>query len=264
MSYFLIASILVAIIAVIYVWYVTRGLNSIPDDKPVPLETDDDKLLVHWYKLNIKHSFDFNVNDTDIALKYLKRVYDLDVDPSFIILGSDLDSQYYKLTNKHLTTLTHDISNNSHDIDIIVDLRSEIGKSGEIAIIYNHYIRKLLQRNNTCDLTDLGLIINSDLDIIANNYLKEVLKFRWDQINQLNDPNVLNNSGSFLYIDSYDHTKDYLINNPCLIFDGKISAMMTSKGARINLLCSNYEFEALIKRWKNLLMSRTTLGTNNI
>ena len=248
MSYFLIATILVALIAVLYVWYVTRCLNSIPNDKPVPLDTDDDKVLIHWYKMNIKHSYDIDSDDT-IAAKYLQRIHNIDITSSLLVIGNDLDTQYSKLTRQRLQSVY------TPDADCIFDLRSTLGKTGQIAIVHNNKIRESLKRTNTFDITDLSLIINNELDIVARDYLRDVLNFRWEQLLQLNDPNILNNEGSYLYLQSPD---DSINGFPVTVLGGSVTAMTTSRGARINLLCSNYEFEALIERWKLYLLRNPT------
>lgn len=270
MSFFLIASILVAVLAILYVWYHTRGLNSIPQNVSMPLNTDDDKLLIHWYKLNIKHSFDFNIDEKDIACRYLKRLYNIHVDPNLLVVGVGLSLQYAKLTNhmpdikygcdEYVSALeTREESDISIDNDCIFDLRSTVAKVGEIAIIHSSRLRNILRKNNNYDPTELDAIINSDLDLMAHDSLKEILNFRWEQIIKLNDPNLLNigtNRGSYAYLRipnnniSDDITTD--------IMDG-VTAAITSHGARINLLCSNLEFEELMKRWSQHLSNNATV-----
>lgn len=267
MSYFLFATILVALVAILYVWYVTRGLNSIPDDKPILLDTDDDKLLVYWYKMHIKESYDFNTNDSEAAAKYLKRIHDIEINPGLLVLGTDLDNQYFNITRTHLNIKYLDTSNQTNftqsenlfqtNVDYLFDIRSTIGKSGEIAIINNSRVRENLQRNNNLDFTEISSIINSDLGTIANNYLREVLKFRWTQILELKDPSLLNSCGSFLYLRTL---KDTTSGVPVSVLGERVTALMTSQGARLNLLCSNYEFEALIKRWKEYLSNNIELA----
>lgn len=267
MSYFLFATIIVALIAILYVWYVTRGLNPIPDDKPIPLDTDDDKLLVHWYKMHIKQSYDFNTNDSEAAAKYLKRIYNIEINPELLVLGTDLDSQYFSITRNHLNNKYLDTSNqpdstpndnfSQTNTDYLFDIRSTIGKAGEIAIINNSRVRENLQRNNNLDFTEISSIINSDLETVANDYLLEVLKFRWTHILELNDPSILNSSGSFLYLRTSQETT---LGLPVLVLGGRVTALMTSQGARLNLLCSNYEFEALIKRWREYLSNNIEIS----
>lgn len=53
-------------------WYQTRGANYIPEDKPLSLETDDNKILSNWYKANIKPNFDFENGDN--LVKYLSGI----------------------------------------------------------------------------------------------------------------------------------------------------------------------------------------------
>lgn len=245
MTYFIIIAILLAVLAVLYVWYITRGLNSIDDNAFIPLETDEDKLLVHWYKANIHPIYDFNINDVEIATKYLQRIYNIEIDPGLLIVGNNLSSHYHELTRKSLS--------NKYDpnIDCIFDLRSSLAMTGEIAIVHDEHIRRKLQSKSKVDFTDIGIIMNNDLDGIAHEYITNVLKFRWDKIKEMNDPNVLNERGSYLYYRLQNHEQQ----GPTTILD-KITALVipieNGSIARINLLCSNYEFEALIYRWKHL------------
>ena len=241
MSYFLVASIIISLIAIIYVWYITRGLNSIPDDESVPLHTDEDKLLIHWYKLNTVHSFDF-IDDIDVAIKYLKRIHDIETNRDSIVIGTNLEYQYFTITHRELR------NKYSPNVDCIFDIRSTLAKTGEIAIIHNPKIAATMRRNNTFDFNELNSIMESNLDIIARDYMQEILKARWEQILELNDSQILlhNTEGSYLYlrIPSSEDTVNIL---------GGVTAKMTPLGARINLLCSNYEFESLISRWKQHL-----------
>jgi len=241
MSYYLIGTVIIALFLILYVWYVTRYTHSIEDDKELSLEDDDDRILTHWYEMNIKQTFDFNVCDNIIASKYIVRNYNIEINPNIIIVGNNLDDQYYTIIGKRLE------SNYRDGIDCIFDIRSRTGKNVEFAIIHDETIRRELENRNKSDLTELNLIIESDLDIIAGQYLDEILKYRWEQILQLNHPNVLNDSGSFLYLHIDGDTPE-VVN-----IMGNIKALMTTKGARINLLCSNYEFEALIHRLKQYL-----------
>ena len=256
MSYFLVVAIVIAVLAVLYVWYVTRGLNSIADDTTLSLETEEDKLLIHWYRASIQPSYDFNVNDLEIAATYLRRVHDVEVCPSLLVVGSNLEAQYQALTRKSLSTRYTPRG------DCFFDIRSNLAKDGEIAIIHDPTVRAALRRNNTVDLTEVSLIISNEMDLMARDYIQEVLKIRWGQIRSLNDPHVLNQNGSYVYLrvnkGSETISKEIAIGLPVTVLD-RVTAFMTPKGARLNLLCTNYEFETLMKRWKQHLATPTLL-----
>ena len=234
---------MVAVLAILYVWYVTRGLNSVTDTAVLSLETEEDKLLLHWYKANIRPAYDFNVNDIEIAAKYLHRVHGLDINPNLLVVGTNLDHQYYNHTRNLLSRKY------VSGTDCLFDIRSNLAKNGEIAVIHNTKVRSVLQRDNSIDLTEVNIIMNNDLDVMARDYIQDVLKVRWDQINALDDPNVANYEGSYVYLRVETNNRS---GNPITVFD-TVTAMMTPSGARINLLCTNYEFEALIRRWKQCL-----------
>lgn len=223
MSYFLVITFLVALCAIIYVWYVTRSF-IIPDDTTLILDGDENKLLSKWYKNNITPSYDFTLTDNEIAAKYLKRFHNIDIDPQLLVIGTELNGSFSEL----------------------FDIRDSLGESGQIAIVDDKKVRDRLQRVNSCDLSMVNQIMDSDLDKIAANYIKNTLETRWNKILELNDPNLVKkHTGGYVYLNSNNA-------NQALIFSNVVGKA-TKDGIRLNLLCDNYEFDALIKRWQKSL-----------
>lgn len=259
MSYFLIASIVIAMLAILYVWYVTRGLNSVADDAIIPLNTSEDKQLQNWYKSNIEPSIDLTINEFEIAAKYLQRVHKLEISPDLLVVGNNLQLQYYELTKDHDPIKAFLPYKYEPDKDCVFDLRSSLARPGEIAIIYDDKLRQKLRQKNNTNLDDIALIMNSGLDEIAHNYLTGMLNFRWEQINSLKDPNVVNNGGSYLYYRLPEGLPEGLPKGSgddegvTTILD-KVAVLNSRSDelplGRMNLLCNNYEFEALMIRWK--------------
>jgi hypothetical protein len=243
MSYFLIGAIIIAVLAIVYVWYVTRGRNSISDDATISLDTEDDKLLHHWYDSNIQPDYDFTTTDVEIAVKYLHRIHEIEIDPSLLVVGSNLNATYLQLTQQAFPT-TYVVGS-----DYLFEIRSHLAVNGEIAIVQNPAIRANLQRTSTGDLTTIRLIMNNEMDLMARDFVRETLRLRWEQILALNDPSVLNRGGSYLYLRA---PEDAAMNQPILMLN-KILALKTTQGARINLLCTNLEFETLMTRWRKLV-----------
>jgi hypothetical protein len=244
MSYYLVISFIIAIIAIIYIWYMTRSVNTIPDTTILALNTADNYLLESWYKRFAKPSLVFDINEYETAARLLKRLYDIDVDPNLIVIGENLSSQYYQITQMHLSSHTN--QQNSLE-NTVYDIRSAIGVNYDIAIINNPRVRATLRRNNTVDLSETIYIMSNELDVIARDYLKQILKYRWDKINEISDPSILNAGGTFLYL------RECNIPN--------IETISTPFGFRINLLCNDLEFETLIKRWSS---SRESLQRENV
>ena len=114
-----------------------------------------------------------------------------------------------------------------------------IGLQGEIAIVHDPIIRQHLLKTNDFDLSKLQAIVNSDLDIIAQEYLKTILTNRWNRISELNDPRILNKFGTYLYLheDSIPNVHGYQMG----------------AYTRYNLLCTDREFDALIKRLPQMI-----------
>lgn len=243
MGYYLIIMIIVAMLAIAYAWYISRNFNSIPNDKILLLDTDDDHILSSWYEYNIKQMLSVNVDDNELASRVLHRIYNIEISPDLLIIGSDISLQYLRIKKSNIS------NKYSPDVDCIFNLRDSIGKNLEIAIIRDSKIRNIIKRvTNTGDITDLYSIVDSGLDIIARDYLKNVLKYRWEKITELNDSNVLNTEGSFLYL------KDSIISN--------VQTATTPYGNRINLLCKNLDFDTLLKRWKLNIVESPIITTN--
>ena len=246
MSYYLITSFLVAVIAICYVWYMTRGINTIPDTTVLPLDTDTNNLLSDWYNRNAKPSLSFDVDEYTMASRLLASLYNIQVDSTLLVIGDNLPRQYNILARAPLST---DVSNTS--VDTIYDIRSSTGVNTDICLVHNPTLRNKLRSNNTsASFIEIYPIADSGLETIARDYLNQVLKYRWEKITELNDDNVINNSGSFLYL------------RECNIPNIQTSA--TTIGCRINLLCSNLEFETLLTRWSRHLTHVNSLSLSQL
>ena len=235
MSYYLITSFIVAVIAICYVWYMTRCVNTISDTTVLLLNTDDNHLLADWYNSQAKPSLSFDIDEYVVASRLLKSLYDIQVDPDLLVIGNDLSLQYTTLTRSHLSTDPSNISS-----DTLYDIRSSIGVNTDVCLIHDPVLRNKLRLNNTSSsFIEVYPITDSGLETIARDYLTQILKYRWAKITDLNDPHIINNSGSFLYL------RECNIPN--------IEPAPSSQGLRINLLCSNLEFETFITRWSRHL-----------
>jgi len=216
--------IIVALLSILYVWYMSKTINNYPDDKILDLSNNNDSILSKWYESTIQIIYQYDNDESEIAAEYLHNVYDLEVDPKLIVIGENLNSQYKKLTRKELPK------------NCIFDLRSSLGIPGEIAIINNDKIRNILIRNNNYDIKLLYEIVKSKVDKIAHDALQEILKYRWSQITETLD---IKGFGSYLYLE----------NDTEEIFPGVLSKI-TEEGCRINLLCTDLEFNTFLKRSK--------------
>lgn len=227
MSAVLISLILIALVVTFVFWYFTRDYRSIPDDRIINLATDEDRILGPWYQHHLKPSIEISPSDHEIAAQLLDRLYGLKIEPSLLVIGEDLT----KFTNLS---------------EQIFDLRRVIGKSGQIAIINNERVRKRVRRSINYDTSSFKAIMDQDLDTIAKNYLEANLKYRWDKINQVPDLNIVNNEGSYLYL------RQHSIPN--------IETKEENGIHRINLLCTDLEFETLIQRWTKSLNNTSMIN----
>lgn len=225
--------IVIIIIAVIIVWYISSNITEKSNNSELALDTDEDKILEQWFRENKKQSFDINITNEQIVTKLIKKLYNFDVDIDIIIIGTYLDKEYYNITGKQISTKF------SEKEDCILYLRSITGINYQVLIInsYNTLLCKLsnLSKQNDINLFFLNDIIESNLEKTAYDHLRKVLNVRWERILKTNDTLQRTSDDSFLYLKS-NH------NIPNLITSS------TEKGERVNLLCNNTEFEALIYR----------------
>lgn len=218
--------LIIALIAIVYVWYVTRGSNIIDDNQELKLDTDEDKMLGSWYQNINKSSLNFGVDDREIAATFIERIYNRKVDYEDIVIGTNLEEQYYGITG------------NKIEQENYVDVRSLIGKPWEFIIVPDKRIRAQFMVE-TIDLNDLNDIMLAKAEQGAREYVTDLLNNRWRMITTLNNDNIVNDSGSYLYLKTDTNE---------LITKQNIVAKRTAKGERINLLCDNWEFETLMKR----------------
>lgn len=240
MNYYLTITFIIAIAAIFYFWYITRNRKYISDTEIIHLDTIDNRLLSDWYKRFSKSSIYFDINTGEVGSRLLKRLYDIDVDPNNIVIGENLVTSYFNITHKSPQFYVDKYIPGS---DIFFDIRSCLGLNYELAIIHNSRTKQILQRiNYNIDLTDIITIMDSELDIIAKDYLHQILNYRWNKIRQLHDVNVLNDTGTFLYL------RDFNVPN-IDAFRSDLNA--DSPTFRVNLLCTDLEFDTLIKRWSS-------------
>lgn len=228
----LLALIIIIIIAIIIVWYVSSNIKHQADIAELSLDTNEDKILSQWLKDNITSTFNIDITTEEIAAKFLKRIYRYDVDPKKIIIGTNLEYHYNKISRSKLSYVF------TEKDDCILYLRSSIGIDYEICIINtSDRIQKLLYNKNfDVDLYHLNDIIESNIEKKAYDHLRLVLNTRWKKLLETNNPNILerDNNDSYAYLRKNDYEN--------------IISLETTKGSRINLLCTSVEFDHLIKR----------------
>ena len=230
--------IIIIIISVIVVWYISSNIRENSNNTELELNTDDDKILQQWFEENKKQSFDIDLTNEQIIAKLIKKLYSFDVDYKKIIIGTKLDRKYFYITKRKISTKFSDKE------DCILYLRSIIGINYEVCIINssNKIFSKLSNAQNDINLFYLNDIIESNLEKTGYDHIRKVLNTRWDRILETNNTLERTSDDSFLYLKS-THNIPNLLTHP------------TSKGNRINLLCNNVEFEALIHRLSPALQS---------
>lgn len=257
MSY-LVFLIIFTIVLILIAWLYSKYLSYYNSNKVLSLESDDDELLTDWYKSNIKPIYTVELNNTIIAAKYISQIYNIDIDPSLLVVGQNLSDKFINIISSNnfntkdqklfMSSNINDISSIIKDNNILFDIRSSLGINCDIAIIHNSNLRNKLQKDSLYDLYTLDSILETNHALAVHKYLSNELNARWDVISSINLPNILNNNGSFVYLKvDPNFYSDKYYNTVITIFDN-IQATMTPKGARINLLCSHNNFKLLMTR----------------
>lgn len=224
MFYYLVFLVLVSVISVILMWKLSKNKNLLPIDEILQLSTSDNYLLYDWYK-NLEGTQELYEDDNVIAARLIENLYGIKICPDFIVIGNNIKIKYYKLTGRKLVPG-----------ETFFDIRSAVGLEGEICVIKNVEVRNILQKNAEVDCMDeIRKLVGNNLDKVVRDYLENILRYRWNKILELNDSNVLNDEGSYLYVKSFPGEN--------------VETKETPYGRRINLLCKDKEFETMISRW---------------
>lgn len=260
MEYFIIISITVVLLYILYIWYRTRYLNHVPDTSTLELHTESDKLLTHWYSMNLGTTHFPIINDLDLASKFLKQLYDIEPNTSYLVIGHKFDKSLYKTHTGHNIQTIYNGMKPIMNTDVIYDIRSTLGLPGEIAIIHDRELVRMLRRKTpSIDGSMLDAVLDSNLWSGARDFLQSVLQARWNKIKSIyGNTTQIRETGSYAYVDDKIHVVQDISNEAQVI---ELFGSVLSLGGRINLLCSDYEFEACIVRWKRVIAQQIMMWT---
>lgn len=223
--------LIAAIVLVAIWWYATREYRGVPDDRVLDLSGSGTPAVISsWYDQHLKPALDAPAN-AEVGARLISRLFHMDVPPQHIIIGTDLDVEYQRLTGADPI-----INPVERTDEAIYNLRDLIGRPLQIAVIADRRLRRRMAANST-DGADLHAIMESGLDVLARDHLREILKHRWGLLVDLRDSRILNRGGSYVYVENFD-------------LPGVTTHEMPDGCHRIDLLCSETEFAGLISRWR--------------
>lgn len=236
--YYLITATILAI-TLFYINHIITSYNQVKlrslyhVDKVLSLHTTENAILDLWY---IKKSVTSLVTLFDIqelASQLLLKIYNISVDKNLLVMSDNLSD---KLINVHQ----------------IYDLRSTIGINIEIAVVDDDDLRKKVIIKTLDDDIDIGFlngVINNDLYSLTKTYVPKILESRWQKILSGGfDGYIPNDNKSFIYI-----------KNDIDLEKLNIKSLPTKFGQRINLLCSDLDFNSLLERLVNIKKNITSL-----
>lgn len=219
-----------AIIITAIFWYFTRGYRSIPLDQVIDLSTEENKLFGSWYEEQLKPCLDPLPSNSELGALLVNRLYGLNVTPETVVLGMDLDLEYHRRTKNKLLPGDRPAETG----DSILDLREILGRPGQIALIANPRLQRRLAKGAQYEGEELHKILTQNLEVPVRNYLQEVLALRWGKLSELQNITLRNTSGSYAYLQH------------------RIPNLLTKSEdgfQRVNLLCTDLEFETFLQRW---------------
>jgi hypothetical protein len=170
-----------------------------------------------------------------------------------------------------------------HDVKFF-DIRSEIGFVGEFAVVPNKAIRKLLEKikiNNTDMLIYKDNIKDNELVWIRRvgskyypllyEYTTSLLKERWAKMDAIFDHMLIKDS-TFYYSSIFtltdkkkkDRFRDYEMTCDETCNQMKLVGDKESNFCYLNMLCSNIEFDAFVKRLKRFVKNMGIYAPMNV
>ena len=260
-SYFMITILIVIIGSIMFV---KSRVATIEDKDVIHLTLDKFPSMDSWYKDHCNEKLSL-LTEEEIAMDYIHTIHKIDTKKEYIVVGCRLKEKYQKICEKNV-----DLAEQSQIDDVkFFDLRSEIGFVGEFAIVPNKAIRKLLEKikiNNTDIILYKDNIKNNELRWIRRvgskyypllyKYTTMLLKERWEKINVIFD-NMLIKDATFHYSSVFrlvDKKKvrfrDYEMTCTETCEQMKLVGDNLGNFCYLNMLCSNLEFDAFIKRLK--------------
>lgn len=218
MSAWLFFIFILALVVVVIGYNYSRKMESYSDNVLIDLSTNENKLLDDWYKDELSRdskTFD-EIEQFKLAQLLLEKHFNIKEDENNLIISNDISSKYPTLKT--------------------YKLRDVIGRNVEISIIKNQKIRERLLSEFSFDDEKLSDVYRLSLDDLAKDFLTKVLNKRWDSIKNLENENVINDSGSYLYLKNDENLN--------------VKTKPEKRKFRVNLLCPEREFRALISRLK--------------
>ena len=177
MIYYIAFCVVVLILIALVIWFTSPRFKSIPDASILLLDGDNDEIVSHWYQANAKAQvLDGDADSGVIASELIRELFDIDVDPETIVVGHNLRAQYRALSTQPL------LQKYDPDAECILDLRSLIGKPGDILITHDPMIKRALWAKNEYDMTPIRVLMKSGLTTTAYQYLQTLLEHRWNLI----------------------------------------------------------------------------------
>lgn len=232
MSQFLLVLVLVSVVVIFLLWWSSTWFVVGSDDS-LRLDTTDAALVDAWYKEYTGPFPGMNMDERIMAQTLLYDLRGIHMDKDYILIEDDLD----KLNEKHIELTGRTVSSEN-----VFHMRELIGLPGVICIVQDRSIRERLTKqleHDTCyDARYANLIIEKDLHKAGNEYITAALEKRWQLLSAIYGDRLTNNHDGYAYLD-----KNVTPPNKTVFGDTKGKSLW-----RINMLCSDKEFDALLKR----------------
>jgi len=210
------------ILAVGYVWYVTKYKKCYDDEYIMNLDDSVNKVINVLAPKDLNDKY--NEDNKNVSVKLLSVLFNLSVDPKYIAVGEKIKENFEKATKKKL--------------EGVIKLYDYLGIPGEIAIVKNEKVRNVLHDKNY-SLACVEWLLEEDLVKILYEKTAILLDSRWKTIDELEIKGVSKGQGGYMYIDNLDIPNLNFYNE-----NGR---------KRVNMLCTIKEFETLVGRLKTYL-----------
>jgi len=217
--------LIIAFIAILFIWWYTAGRNDIPESTVIDLSTSENKILdVSSFPETIVFT-----PQAEIAAQYLQQQHGLTPAADRITLTG-----YDNLVSKE------------HSFN----LRDEVGLDMKIVIFEDGAHIPDMISPSMDEIAKLQKILEADLLGQATEIVRRTLDDRWRRLLELSFPSLKNDSGSYAHFEAWSLTNVKVATRDPGRGDYKAQQSINQHGTdyRLNMLCTEVEFNNTLRR----------------
>lgn len=216
--------LIIAFIAILFIWWYTAGRNDIPESTVIDLSTSENKILD---VSSLPETIDFTP-PAEIATQYLQQQHGL----------TPVAADRIQLTNDYLGK------------EQSFNLRDEVGLDLQIVVFEDGAHIPDMISPSMDEIAKLQKILQADLLGQATEIVHRTLDDRWRRLLELSFSSLRNDSGSYAYFEEWPLTNVKVATRDSGYSNYQPQQSVHQPGAdyRLNMLCTEVEFNNTLRR----------------